>query len=573
MIILIFAFAARSQESLFITTGELTLIPKSGIAVAAVYKNSKGQISDVNITWHVKPSYLGKVNINGTLTTNHQGEGYLIANYRGIKDSVKLVVTESPGNNVKGKKGDYPKVEIVPGNIKVEVGDPVELYGFYMNSKDKKADTTITWLIEPKELGAFPDPTHSIFHAGNKTGKGIIIAQLGDIADTAKIEVYESKWKKDQREKISQYNIGTNGQQLTIAPNDQTVYKGADPIQYLATYKIDGTKQRGTKFKWSVSDPNIATINSDGLLTLVGKTGMTLVTAECNNMIKSAELLVIDSMTDSKINNIWIHRVLPNGKELQVKTVKEGESYKISGLPYPLNILNGGMIHFPVGCINEDIVIYIFIPEEYATIDNRNTNVSFSDEIVAGIKFSVKPVGSDNIVEPYWFNIPIELKLVYKQELLDSLNLVPQNLNVFFANKTGFTKVNDKTTTIDTAGHRIYASIAHFSTIVVKESKAFTSLPITPSSEHLLYIYPNPFNSSSTIQFSLANAGKVNITIYNIFGQPVQILANGEYSEGLHMVSWQGNDFNGSPAPSGMYLCRFIKDGEVSQVKRIILKR
>ena len=100
--------------------------------------------------------------------------------------------------------------------------------------------------------------------------------------------------------------------------------------------------------------------------------------------------------------------------------------------------LNAGMIHFPFGCIDEDIVIYMFIPEEYADVDDDTAEVTFSEDIITGVKFSVKPAGSDDIVEPYYFLIPINLRLVYKRDLLDSLNIEPENLDVFFAENTEF---------------------------------------------------------------------------------------------------------------------------------------
>uniref|UniRef100_UPI00321647D9 T9SS type A sorting domain-containing protein n=1 Tax=uncultured Draconibacterium sp. TaxID=1573823 RepID=UPI00321647D9 len=569
-LLLITVMAANAQESLTIDMGDIELLPEQDTQLIAAYIN-RTDTSYTGIKWNTDPGYLGKINSDGVLTAGQPGEGYLIAKYKDLRDSVNLVITGEPKDN-DDMDDIYPKVKIVPGSIKVEVSDSVELYAFYVDSSDVKIDTmTFMWSVEPTDLGEFPDPANSMFRAGDIPGKGMIIAQYGELADTAKIEIYESKRTKEKKEK---HNNGNKGKQMTIEPGDTVVYTGAAPIKYSATYKTNGNKHQNAEFMWSVSDTSIATIDSEGLLTLKGETGMTLVNVEYSNFGSSVELLVVDSTVDMEVNTISIRRVLPGGKELKAKTLKEGDSFKIGGLPYPLNLLNAGMIHFPFGCIEEDIEIFMLIPEKYAEMNNDSTEVDFSSDIVTGVEFNVKPVGSDTIVEPYWFNIPVELKLVYKRGLIDSLGIEPQDLDMFFADSTSFVEVDGEIATVDTARNRIYASIAHFSTIVVKEKNATTSVQdLTPVSKDMLEIYPNPFRSSATVQFALTDPGEVNISVYNIFGQKVKVLADGEYTKGLHKVTWRGKDISGAPATSGIYLCRFIKDGEISQVKRIILNR
>lgn len=528
----------------------------------------------VTVQWSAVPNSLGTFDEYAVFTAKKTGEGYIYASYNNTVDSLEIEIETDDDEDI--DDDEYPKVKIVPGSIRVEVGDSVELYAFYIDSSDVKADTSYMWSVHPMELGEFTDPANSMFYAGDTPGQGTIIARLldGDLTDTVKITVYESKWKKEKKEKEKNSN-GNNGKQLTIDPGDMVVYAGAGPIDYSATYKTNGNKHQNADFMWSISDTSIATIDTDGLLTLKGETGMTLVSVEYSNFGASVELLVIDSMIDMDVNTIAIHRVLPNGKELKAKTFKEGDSYKIGGLPYPLNILNGGSLHFPFGCIDEDVTIYMFIPEKYAEINEDSTEVNFSEEIITGVKFSVMPASSDTIVEPFWFNIPVELKLIYKQELLDSLGIDPENLDVFFADNAGFVEVEPgKVATVDSARNRIYASIEHFSTLVVREKSATTNVKeLQPLSEDKMDIYPNPTNSSTTVQFRLAEAGDVNITVYNLLGQKVQILVEDEFPEGLHKVRWQGTDQSGSPAPSGLYFCRFVKNGNMTDIKRIVLNR
>ncbi|MCK3682694.1 T9SS type A sorting domain-containing protein [Maribellus sp. YY47] len=491
--------------------------------------------------------------------------------------SLAAISQESLMSKPRDKEGmmndEYPKIKIVPDNIRVEISDSVELTAFYIDSTGMRIDPTFEWRIEPMELGSFSVSIPNLFYSPEVPGKGIIIAHLGDLADTAKITIYETREKKDkiEKEKDQQNN---RGKQLTIIPNDMTVYAGHDPIQYSATYKTNGIKHQNATYVWSVTDTSIAKIDEYGLLTLSGETGMTLITANYSNFVASVELLVVDSTVDLEVNTISIRRVLPNGNELHPKYFKEGESYRIGGLPYPLNLLNAGMLHFPFGCISEDIDIYMFIPEKYAEMSDDSTEVEFSDGIITGVKFSVVPAGSDTIAEPYWFNIPVELKLVYKQDLLDSLGIDPMNLDVFFADNTGFVAVDDRIARVDTARHRLYASIEHFSTIVVKSADSKTTVQeINPEENNPFEVYPNPFSDRTKIEFELEQSTEVQLSIFNLFGQEIKVLANAELQEGTHKLVWNGDITNGGAATSGIYLVRLIRNGNVTNVQRLVKNR
>ena len=74
--------------------------------------------------------------------------------------------------------------------------------------------------------------------------------------------------------------------------------------------------------------------------------------------------------------------------------------------------------------------------------------------------------------------------------------------------------------------------------------------------------YPNPFNPQTTVSFELPNqagsASHVQLRIYDILSQHVQTLANDEFSPGLHRISWQGTDANGTAMPSGVYFYELI---------------
>ncbi|HNW58431.1 MAG TPA: SdrD B-like domain-containing protein [bacterium] len=75
-----------------------------------------------------------------------------------------------------------------------------------------------------------------------------------------------------------------------------------------------------------------------------------------------------------------------------------------------------------------------------------------------------------------------------------------------------------------------------------------------PSKHGLEQNYPNPFNPETRINFSLKEAGKVTLTIYNVRGEAVRTLVSGQMNAGAHMVVWDGRNDYGQPLTSGMYI-------------------
>ncbi len=76
----------------------------------------------------------------------------------------------------------------------------------------------------------------------------------------------------------------------------------------------------------------------------------------------------------------------------------------------------------------------------------------------------------------------------------------------------------------------------------------------TPDNFTLHPNFPNPFNPSTEIRFSLEESGTVNISIFNTLGQQVRVLADGVYDMGEHSVTWDGKDNNGVNLATGSYL-------------------
>ena len=77
---------------------------------------------------------------------------------------------------------------------------------------------------------------------------------------------------------------------------------------------------------------------------------------------------------------------------------------------------------------------------------------------------------------------------------------------------------------------------------------------IVPTSFALRQNYPNPFNPSTEISFLTPRSSHVTIKVYNLIGQEIRELLNSEIDAGVHYVTWNGIDDNGSYVPAGIYI-------------------
>lgn len=83
---------------------------------------------------------------------------------------------------------------------------------------------------------------------------------------------------------------------------------------------------------------------------------------------------------------------------------------------------------------------------------------------------------------------------------------------------------------------------------------------------------PNPFNPLTTIRFSMAEEGPVQIAVYDISGRQVRTLLSGMQPAGEHETVWNGTGANGRPVAAGIYFCRMKTGDETLSRKMVLLK-
>lgn len=110
------------------------------------------------------------------------------------------------------------------------------------------------------------------------------------------------------------------------------------------------------------------------------------------------------------------------------------------------------------------------------------------------------------------------------------------------------------------SGNRIYGEATEW--VLEGNWGGYSELP---SRTELISNYPNPFNASTQINYTLARSGNVKLEVYNLLGQKVEVLENGYKESGSHTVTWDASTYS-----SGVYFYKLTQD-EVTLTKRMTL--
>ena len=88
---------------------------------------------------------------------------------------------------------------------------------------------------------------------------------------------------------------------------------------------------------------------------------------------------------------------------------------------------------------------------------------------------------------------------------------------------------------------------------------------IYPTTYNLSSPYPNPFNPTTTIPFSIPQLSLVSLKVYDMKGELVTTLINEQLNIGYHSIDWDGTNQS-----SGMYLVR-MESGEYIETQKLLL--
>jgi len=288
-----------------------------------------------------------------------------------------------------------------------------------------------------------------------------------------------------------------------------------------------------------------------------------------------------------------------------------GRDWKFIPADFPLDTLNW--------CVAPDTMFYDSLSEDLCCEDWRGilygdlsgnwySSVSvvqreepedvFSRLVVKEIQVDpgeefVVPIQVENVSEVY----SAELNLSYDDELLSLVRVVPGELLSGYYFEKNLTPGEIRIATAGTspiqgsgdlvyltfqvlpqaqAGMTTQLQVSHFGLNEVSSGGLAFHISIGSGTNHpadfsLLQNYPNPFNPETEIGFILPVACEVKIRIFNVAGQLVREY-EGEYSAGVHFITWDGTNLKGENVGSGIYFYR-MEAGSFVQQKKMVLMR
>lgn len=103
------------------------------------------------------------------------------------------------------------------------------------------------------------------------------------------------------------------------------------------------------------------------------------------------------------------------------------------------------------------------------------------------------------------------------------------------------------------------------------DTSPVAGVPVAPAAR-MLSVYPNPFNPRTEISFDLAVATNCRLTVFDLRGNEVAVLADGILAAGHQVLTWDGRDSAGRSVPSGLYLAG-LRAGAYSEARKMLLAR
>jgi FlgD Ig-like domain/Fibronectin type III domain len=123
--------------------------------------------------------------------------------------------------------------------------------------------------------------------------------------------------------------------------------------------------------------------------------------------------------------------------------------------------------------------------------------------------------------------------------------------------------------TYDEAGNA--SPISNLAIINIVLDVADDGLPL-PRRNRLLGNHPNPFNSTTVIDYQISSRAHVKVSVYDLLGQRVSTLVDAVKAVGNYSASWDGTNSRGESVASGIYFCRMDVNDSSELQKMLLLK-
>ena len=273
VVALAIAACGPSVKSVSVEPARSTLDAKgSTAALRAVPKDEKGQpieASKVKVAWSSSAPQSATVDEAGTVTAQRSGEATVTAAIGEVKGTAQVVVSIPVSVSVSAVSRDLRPGETVVLSVVVvdDAGKPVTV------------PRTITWASSDAGVARVVDGKVEAVGPGSAT----VTASTGALKGSSSVTVRVPEFAK-----------------LSLTPaKTQTLKKGDRLTLKVAALDKKGQKVAGVPVAWKSSDPRIATVSSDGVVSAVKK-GSAKITASSSGKSATVGISVTDTAAKSK---------------------------------------------------------------------------------------------------------------------------------------------------------------------------------------------------------------------------------------------------------------------------------
>ena len=236
------------------------------------------------------------------------------------------------------------------------------------------------------------------------------------------------------------------------------------------------------------------------------------------------------------------------------------------GRGYLVKLTGAGQINLPDGLTKGTVELVDYFKKDWGRIlitDNTNRNFTlYAVNEETDLEFYELPplppkdafdirFGSGRIAE----NLKNENQTIEMRGIVYPVIIKVENLSITLMDESG-NKLNADLS----SGEAINITNESIHRLLVQSGKS-----VTPIGFNLEQNFPNPFNPSTTIKFSIPKEAKVNLSIFNVLGELVTTLVNEQMKVGHYEY-----EFNASNLASGIYIYR-INAGDFVETKKMVL--
>jgi hypothetical protein len=154
---------------------------------------------------------------------------------------------------------------------------------------------------------------------------------------------------------------------------------------------------------------------------------------------------------------------------------------------------------------------------------------------------------------------------IYPSEEIEVIDETHGEIGLFFLDDNSYGNYIEEQYGLNNGGTLRYAKLK-----IEFPENVSTQPGISSPAISLTQNYPNPFNPETTIEYSLQENSKIELSVYNIKGQKVRTLENKRQTAGKHQVVWNGKDNANKAVASGVYFYK-LQTNSGAIIKRMML--